>query len=990
MVRDFKAGLVTSLNKFYLPSGAGTIVHNLDLSDGSFRARLGYDSVFVFPGMDNFVGLYGAYYSWGEQQLMAAVDSTGVGYGAIYASEMGRHDFGVETYDSLHVTPDTASILSGKCFTLSGSEVPAFCDTLTYTDTIIYRDSTWVLSISVDDADTTVKWWCDTIVNWINGAAGPWLTATNSGDTTVKIVEDSFYLDISFRFAFADVTQWAVSSGPPSKIWPYWSTQNPTSFAMFNDNVYMVNGDQRGVVWNGEIAHSYPLAAFGEPLITPISRQSGEDEDYVIDGEVRYALRHLYKRGGSNVYNIGLLGPVSAPVKTKNGRFLLRNFAMHPVDSLVDSTIIPSGDTLVYLVYRTTSNPGRLDESMRLYSTNIYVKITAEDSCMVQNAAGVDDTNKFTSLADVVLIDSLSDTALANRDGTGVLALDTVWAGRDSTGVLTRRPGAPGFVSGLTPDSVGANDSAWFGDTAYAANDTGWSANIDWGIWCGIPPQKDTLGFAYAIAPIDTLTGNEGPLSEWCVIYNDADNANKFYALTIGLPPLPPDDSGIVYNLYRSMVYQVGQFTPGYDGNYDSAFSAWYNDQSDLFKSQHNKITAKKYFNTWLFGTPWKRDLWNRYVWIDPTYSVDTTILLYPFLVAQIPAADTIYVDSMRYDTLELRRAYTQTDPPARLSRIFSYDGYLFGTDGSLLYRSQVDSATKWGFWDFTPVNNDDGDRITTAYPFRGGIRVKKNFTSWNTFSEYTKTEINDGWGCIAPYSSIKGADRYFLSTRGIEGESEGLYLDRTILSKPLSGQLNDFDDRTISDLSDMVGFYLPTDQTALFSLGDTTWAFFEKTGAWATWSMPFKGATLYDTEDALNFIPGKTMYFYKEDDPNLYRYGTSNSDNGTAIPVTWRSGVFGADRRLDQIIDIGLWVTSTDGNDSTIVARIYDETGSVSDSVVFPSLASEAYILKNYGNRSPLQYFQIELYSSGIQSNTEINMMDFTVNRQAGHFKGE
>jgi hypothetical protein len=939
--------------------------------------------------MDEFVGLYGAYYSWGEQQLMAAVDSTGVGYGGIYASEMGRHDFGVDTYDSLHVTPDTAEINASQCISLSESERPGWCDveaSTPFADTIVYGDSTWVLQVlSTHDSISSVTWWVDTIVTWVNASAGTWLTATNSGDTTVKIVEDSSYLDISFRFTFADVTQWAVSSGPPSRIWSYWSSQNPTSFTMFNDNVYITNGDQRGVVWNGEMAHSYPLAAFGEPLVTPIARQSGEDADYVIDGEVRYAVAmRMDTTNGTAAYSDTLFGAITAPVKTKNGRFMLHSFALQADDSVVN---FGANDSLWYVIYRTTSNPGRLTETTDMYKTGIFVVVLGSDTSAFVFDSTTLDTTTFSSLADVVVIDSLPDSVLTNRNKTRK-AISTVWAGRDSLGVLGRRTGAPTYISGAA-DTL--NDST---------RNSKWDQDSSWGLFAGIPPQNDTLGWAYAVAPMDTLNGNEGPLSEWCVIYNDNGATSKtFKRLTVGLPPLPPGDSGIVYNLYRSLIYQVGEFAPGYDTkvDYDSALHVWfttvYAPSNIPIKRPENLVPKSAAFHFWLNRQAgvYRSGGWFDYRrWVDPGVAVDTTILLFPYFVAQIPAADSIYSDSMRYDSLELRRIYSQTEPPARVNQLAAHDGYMFGTDGSLLYRSQLDSATKWGAWDFTPVNNDDGDRITTFWPTRTAIRVKKNFTSWNAFDNYDRTEINEGWGCIAPFSHVKGVGHYFLSTRGIEIENEGQYLERTFTGNLLSQQLKSFEDRTIADLSDMIGFYLPTDQIALFSLDDTTWAYFEKTQSWATWSMPFRGATLYDTEDELNFIPGKTMYFYKDNDPNLYRYGTSSTDNGSAIPVTWRSGVYSADRYMDQVLTVGMWMESGLGYDSTITVRVYQEDGTANDSIVFPSLASGAFQWAAYGGKTPMQYFQIELYNSGTVSNTEVNMIDFTVNRKAGHVKGE
>lgn len=955
-IKQFSLGLHTSVKPIFVPSGAGTVVHEIDLSEGVLQVRKGYDSVAFIPGMDGLVGLYGAYYSWGEQQLIGATDSTGVGYGGIYASQMGTHDFG-EITDTFRFIADTLSIRAEGDTCADVKPRPPCLDDIT--DSIVFGDTTWTLT--VDKADPNIydiDWWTDTITTWINDSMGSYLTATQSGngDTTI-IAEDATNLDFILYFSHATILQAQGVTTGAARVWPYWSTQNPTSFAMFDDNVYMVNGDQRGVVWNGEIAHAYPLAAFGEPLITPLALQSGDSAAYTMDGEVRYALRHRLDSNEVTQYTWGSFGPVSAPVKTKNGRFLLRNFALMSIDSVQlvpDSTkALGVGDTLTYLIYRTFTNPGPVDETMKLYKTELQVECWL-DSALVRDVTS-GDTTKFESLGDVVVIDSLPDSALTNRDAIGILVINNVFAGRDSTGAMNRRSGAPTFVSMTFADwTYGGVDSILDSLALHDSTET-------WGLFWGIPPQKDTLAFAYAVAPMDTLTGNEGPLSEWCVVFSDDSAEARMTSVRLGLPPLPPKDSGIVYNLYRALVYQVGLYTPARD---------------TLLVWESNIEGTRRYSREWL----------------QATYAVDTTIIWFPYLVAQIPAADTIYTDSMRYDSLELRRAYEQVEPPARMSRLFAYDNFMFGHDGSLLYRSQVDSATKWGFWDYTPVNNNDGDRITVAYPKRRAIAAKKNFTSWNVFSEYTKTEINQGFGCIAPFSYTKGAAHYFLSNRGIEKETDGQFLERTVNTFPLSAPLASFRNRTIADLSNMVAMYVPTEQLALFSLGDTTWAYFEEAGArtqeqggWATWSMTFKGATLFDTEDELNFIPGKTMYFYQDDDPNIYRYGTATTDNGSLIAMEWRSGAFGVDRHDDRVIDLGLWVNSTDNADSILTAFVYNQDGTKNDSTIFPSLSNSTYLLQTFGGFTATQWFQIGLSNSGTISNTDINMIDFSVNPQSG-----
>jgi len=48
-----------------------------------------------------------------------------------------------------------------------------------------------------------------------------------------------------------------------SRIWQYFSVQNEPSFAMLDDNIYMVNGSHKGIVYDGNNARPYPLQRRG-------------------------------------------------------------------------------------------------------------------------------------------------------------------------------------------------------------------------------------------------------------------------------------------------------------------------------------------------------------------------------------------------------------------------------------------------------------------------------------------------------------------------------------------------------------------------------------------------------------------------------------------------------------------------------------------------------------------------------------------------------
>ena len=60
---------------------------DLDRNSGSLTNRLGYDSIGTIVGQDSILGIYGAYYTDGSQQLIIVTDSAGVGYGNIYVTQ---------------------------------------------------------------------------------------------------------------------------------------------------------------------------------------------------------------------------------------------------------------------------------------------------------------------------------------------------------------------------------------------------------------------------------------------------------------------------------------------------------------------------------------------------------------------------------------------------------------------------------------------------------------------------------------------------------------------------------------------------------------------------------------------------------------------------------------------------------------------------------------------------------------------------------------
>ncbi len=733
-IRGFR-GLNTRSNEFALKPNDAIVAHNIDWSRalGSITKRYGYDSVSCATNCDSVVGLYGAYYKDGTQQMVYVVDSDSTLYGHVMLSAKG-------------------------------------------------------------------------------GVA------------------------------------------PATVAWEYFSVQQKPSFAMLNDDVYIVNGDQKGVVIDGErnIARSFPIPAPGELSITPYNDTS--NSDYYLSGEYRYSYyANIFYNSGSTVSSY--YGYISQPVSVPNGRVLIRGFMRPPSDTAYTT----DPDSMQIGIYRTLGDAGDLDNSDIFYLMQFSSAITVWTPTT--------DADTFT------YIDSLPDDTLVSQASVTrtVSSMTKGFAGFDSLGVYSgRRLGAPTFIARL--DSM---------EYSTSTND-----NANYGVYLGIPSQLDTLGVGYVCTFIDTIMNIESDTGRTLFVWNDSAKGHNSGQMprgyTIGLPRIPESDSGLIINIYRTALQSI---------TYDTAY--W------------NSVGYLPYA---LGG-------------ILPYYvdhlSVDSIVTGNYYLVAQVPSTDTIYSDSLRYDSLSTKRQYYQSTPPPLLDGVFSYDGRLYGWRGSNLYFSLLDSANAWGAFDYISLNPDDGDEITTAYPTRGVIRAHKNKSTYNIYQDadgdWSRQEISGYYGCVAPYSHAAGPVHYFLSNDNVLGETEGGQLERVYNSQSISAPIDNIDNLSMSSRRDAVGMLW--NEHYLLCIGDTTYAWDEKSKGWSTWSLKFSDYTYYGTESATEFIPGDTLYFIKPGDSTIYRYGTAETDNGSSIPIRWKSGPLFIDNidRYKQITTVGMACNSSD-----------------------------------------------------------------------------
>lgn len=878
------SGLNNSAGILQRKSNEAIICNNIDLSRngvGTFSKRYGYDSVSYLAGQDSCVGVGSIYPSDGRQFLGTVWDSTGVGYGGIYISPEGKDYF------------------TG---TTSWSIIPNVHNSYTYIDSFVFAGDTVVVSY-LSDASATYE-------EIVNG-----LYDTISADTRLTgylewrgypnpfgvADAEPQYVDEAIEFLSAtmdsDTAQTLDTiSNYTGKVWDYFSVQNPPWFAQFNDEWFVVNGAQKGVRWNGDVARSWPPNAPGEPSIIPLKT------DGPLDGEYRYTFRHART---ADTDSLGLAGYVSAPIRVKNGQVMLKDFWWPAADSGRAET-----DSVFLVGYRTKANPGLITEGDYAFFFDT-IAVAATDS----------------ALAEVIYVDSISDDALSATDSVQLMHIDMI--GRDTVGVRDVRYGAPAFLDIPT-----------------------WATS---GIFRGCPSQLDTLGVIYLLTTIDTADNSESEGGAHCAVWVDADSikggTKKPSAILLSIPSAP--GGGVVRNLYRANIIERASRFGGRCG------SAWYNelDKGYWFWGQTglDSVIAK-------YGNPSEI-----YYYADAAYKyrweIDTILVDEFRFIAQIAADVDTVTDVATYDSLLNQIVYRQGTPPI-MSGVFSHDNYLWGWDGSLIYYSDLDSASEWGRFQRIAVNPDDGDQITLCFATRAGIRVFKNYSNYTVYDQYSKYEKTGDWGCIAPRSYAAAENGHFyLSARGVIFETEGQQLERTVVGGLVSQKLRNFDVMSLETKSVAVGKWLPTEGKYLLAIGDTTYVFDKRASdllgeeVWSTWTgLTFTSGCLYNTDTSLNFLPGNDFYFVNGGNV-LYKYGDTEYDpHSTKIAVNWRNeGMFADAAYKSQVVGVALrgYSAVTD----SIIMGVRDETGAVVSETIYIDSLTQRYRAYHMAPSTALEY---------------------------------
>lgn len=910
-------GLNTLDNIFGIEKNEATRAHNIDFGRkrGSLTKRWGFDSLGVLSGVDSIIAIFAAYKSDGTQQLIYLVDPKdgttpdSSGWGEIWASVDGGFSGGF--IDSVWILIDTTPAASVDIHLVRLTIGNTFC-----TKQII-TDGTPTAAVIIDSLvlkfDST------------GCVASPGLSVSNSGDTALLAV-GTVNIDLrSSRYVKdginkADELIYLKTQITQSDVYfTKFPIQSEPSFAMFNDDIYITSPDGRGAVIHEGNGREFPFRAPGELRVIPLVDTFDIDVDsiYGLDGEYRYKIYTWLSDSNQVGDTVQIAGYVHQPVKIKDGKMFLTGFTkLHG-----DSTTKLSGSVSSKIdIYRTRANIGRLDFNDSVYFVT-RLNVPYDDSW---------DTLYF--------IDSIPDSLL----GDGLLAIDEQRIGLDSAVADSTTSYPYGGPSFLAIDSL------------HKHTPTKDSTN-NYGIFYGIPGQRDTLGMAYMLTYIDTVTGIESDSGRSLYVYNhikdttDATDTILPWSIKIGIPNQPAATIGLVRNLYRGMIYQV---------TFDTG----------AFNRIVVNIGEDRTKTLIIDGGGWVERL-----------AVDTVIVTDYFLLAQIPSADSFYVDSVRWDSLTVKRRFVGNSAPPGLKSLFTHDGHMFGINKSKLYFSKLDSAFAWGVFDFTSLNKDDGDENTLAFPTQGGIVVCKNNRTFIVFQnsnlKWSRREITGLPGCIAPRSYAKGLNgHYYLSAFGVVRLNDGQTLERRYSSGIISEKLSNFDNLSSIVKRDARAAYLPNSQQYLLNIGDTTYVYDERLDAWSTWSLKFAGSTLYGSEDELQYIPGDTMYFIQQGDSTIYRYGTSELDNGSGVQVLWSSAPFGVDNRLEKVSDIAVWWTNVDG--ISVVMGIYNEADSLLENVTFSS--QNRYSRKSYDANNALYH---RLFISGVSIDSlSIDGIDITI----------
>lgn len=1003
-IPDFSPGLVTAKTARQMQPGEAVVCHDADLNrfPGGFGPRLGYDSLFTIAGQDSFLwnGLYTVPWPDGSKELLLVLDSTGVGWANLYATQKNSLD--LSQIDSFFLTPDVAlasdsaaaagndsvtwhvrvtvgtaygvgfqclrsmsaaNVVDSLAARINASGASAYVTASGDADTLVIAENsadldavitywatvtnsirtyfaysqTWVNS-QVKDAATSdsvkyVFWWLEdgadnyetdtvatdtttlTTVQVVDSLAALAIALSSQVDVDTTIHTDSTVVlrwngvalldggfdvfdkwaggwqPITFDPTYTPWTSgtggvdtvsnaWAYqvrSNGTPRRIGSYLAATGWPQYDMYRSKLFLVNGVGRGVVYDGRNTKPFPAQASGEILAVPLT------EAGTLDGRYRYCLRAVNDSiVVADTLIVGRLGYLTQPVLVDSGKILLRAFPRRHYDKHYSGA-----DSVTYEIWRSVGEIGKLDKLDSVFNTGLTVH--------------VDSVNFDT----VTVVDTVSDVTLRTHPGRVYEDGELYRFGNDTADTATRysageyqyfrRPGAPSLLSWSSLASRGIwQDGA---DT---------SSSIDWRV---------CAGYAIMLVAVDTVQNIPSDSGVSLNFYQNYDvegiaasyydSLNYFSISRGGMEKLQyvlprPADTNIVYLVYRAPLIPT-------------------------------QIDSGKY---WMPGDPWVYDRYSGTYY----YSSEQKALQY-FFIGQFNPGDTVS-DTLHYDSLIVREPYIRNAVPAIGTAIATLDNRLFISDGShTSYSNKADSNTSFLTFDQIAASPDDGDQIAAMWQAaQKTARIGKSQSMFNAYQaadgKYQSAELSRHYGVIAPLSHAKAPEGdYFLSADGVRVEDEGPYRDRAFVGQPMSSRINSFQRLPAQTLRGAVGSYFDDKFLLSFPGLDTTWVLFKIPRgdgyrySWGTWSLTFAGTAMYSVTTSNVHLPSDSVYFIKSGSASLYRYGSSQTDNGTPIVVRWESGPLGPmDGQLYEPVETGLWTQSPDTIAGDLTADFLDD----------------------------------------------------------------
>jgi hypothetical protein len=904
-------GLNTSASDFSIAPNEFRICHDVDLSrngDSTLSPRLGYVAVTRIAGIDSILGIFTMNYRNGNKQMFTVTDSAGVGYGNIYASALNTDNFDLDfgsSIDSYYVAmwKDTAQYILSTSFGTCCPYHSYVPDSIVIYDSFFVAGDTFIVADTIKDT-AQFTGMNDNFVSKINALAGlsSYVTAgVGASTTTYYVKEDNAAISVVFRHGFKvfdsttlvtfgtkytlqTVTQFTGNISPEQRVSSYWAIQRPTSFAQFNDLAYFVNGQQKGVVWNGDYLSQWPINAPGEPNVIPIT-----DHDN-INGEVAYILKYSTDSAGTEIYTRSYSGYWTPRVRVISGSVILKDF---PIPALGTDTVFN------VKLYRTKTTAGRFTESDSAYldttfamTPSLFATLIYKDT-MPDSALSTSDRIQFEG-------NHLRAKKMTGRRGAGGDTVET-------------RFGAPRFVSA---DTVGHDSTS--------------TKNVYGG------GSSTQVGVSYIVNYTDTANLITGDASWPLSLLRRGGAGLKENAYTFTLPR-PHASNHVVKNIWRaSLVTAKWDSLHSYQWRRDSSIA------NDIIR-RFNQFGFEMSFtelepDTVGLIANFRSILRKPYEKWDVTKPGDTVVMEYR-LIAQVPDTQTTYTDTLRYDSLlKVPDVFEYNAPPTGLEKIFVVNDQLIGIKDSRAWKSRVGKLTEWELFDFSSFNQDDGDQITMGLPFRGGILIGKNYSAYNWLPDFTTTEITGIPGCVASQSPIKANGAiYYLSNSGIVALTEGQSLIRYHNSELLSRKLSNFTNQTFPNMQKCVGAYVPQNEQLWFCIGDTSYVYDIGTDLWATSSLSFAGTTLYDVDTTVPFIPGRSLYFFQSGDSVIYKFGEGHKNgSGTYVNMVVESGPIFTDAERQQITGVNIWA-QPEASYTLVPVQFYDEADTLLSTYILP-----------------------------------------------------